>query len=142
MNIKEALYFFGTQSEIARQLGLTRQYVSKWVVDGEIPIVWQYALENLTSGKLIISDKNKWGFSAIRLKKLQESIKEKIKNEIEHQEKLKIKLNKKLEKFEGVINEKTKKLIEIKEKLEKLEKFKSDLFLNLKSLKDNDYHID
>lgn len=142
MNVKQALYFFGTQSEMARQLGVTRQYISKWAVDNKIPIVYQYMIENLTSGKLFVEDKKIEVLPSIKFKKFKESMKKKVKDEIEQKEKLQIKLNKKLEKAENVINEKIKKAIKIKEKLEELEKSKIDLLSNLQLLEDNKADID
>ncbi len=51
MDIKTLLKAFGSQSEIARQLGVSRQAVAKWVRAGEIPALRKYQVEVLLRGK-------------------------------------------------------------------------------------------
>lgn len=42
MDIKELLKIFGSASEMARQFGVSRQAVSKWIAAGELPALRQY----------------------------------------------------------------------------------------------------
>lgn len=50
MKTKDAIRFFGTQAELARALGITRQSIKSW---GEtVPLARQYQIERMTSGKL------------------------------------------------------------------------------------------
>jgi hypothetical protein len=51
MDIKTLLKAFGSQSEIARQLGVSRQAVAKWVRAGEIPALRKYQVQVLLRGK-------------------------------------------------------------------------------------------
>jgi biotin operon repressor len=51
MDIKTLLKAFGSQSEIARQLGVSRQAVAKWVRAKEIPALRKYQVQVLLRGK-------------------------------------------------------------------------------------------
>lgn len=53
MKINQVIALFGSQSEIARQLNLSRQYVCRWVKNGKIPIVWQFKIQKLTKNALL-----------------------------------------------------------------------------------------
>jgi len=47
MDIKELLKIFGSASEMARQFGVSRQAVSKWIAAGELPALRQYQAQVL-----------------------------------------------------------------------------------------------
>ena len=50
MKVSAAVNYFGSKSEIARRLGITRQAVSKW---GElVPRGWAFELTAISSGVL------------------------------------------------------------------------------------------
>ena len=43
--------FFGSQTELAKELGVTRSAVNQWVKDDEIPAARAIQIENITGGK-------------------------------------------------------------------------------------------
>ena len=45
------LRFFGSQSEIARAFGVSRQAVSKWVLGGRLPVLRAYQAQVLMQKK-------------------------------------------------------------------------------------------
>ena len=49
MDIKELLRIFGSASEMARQFGVSRQAVSKWIAAGELPALRQYQAQVLVN---------------------------------------------------------------------------------------------
>lgn len=55
MKKAHAVKVFGSQAEIARQLGLTRQAVQKW--PPIVPYYWQFALQALSGFKLRVQPK-------------------------------------------------------------------------------------
>ena len=50
MDMKTLLKVFGSQSEIARKFGVSRQAVAKWMAEG-LPLLRQYQAEILLRGK-------------------------------------------------------------------------------------------
>jgi transcriptional regulator with XRE-family HTH domain len=50
MKKSQAVKHFGSQSEIARRCGLTRQAVQKW--PAVVPFYWQHYLAAISDGKL------------------------------------------------------------------------------------------
>ena len=50
MDMKTLLKAFGSQSEVARQFGVSRQAVSKWMAEG-LPLLRQYQAKEFLRGK-------------------------------------------------------------------------------------------
>lgn len=50
MDMKTLLKVFGSQSEIARKFGVSRQAVSKWMAEG-LPLLRQYQAKEFLRGK-------------------------------------------------------------------------------------------
>lgn len=50
MKTKDAISYFGSQAELARALGISRQSVKGWGT--KVPLARQYQIERLTAGKL------------------------------------------------------------------------------------------
>lgn len=49
--LKEVSEYFGSQSELAEKLGLTRQAITLWKIKGVIPPVSAIEIERITNGK-------------------------------------------------------------------------------------------
>jgi hypothetical protein len=52
MKISEAIAHYGSQAQLARAIGVTRQAVHAWLLAGAIPELQQYKLESLTGRRL------------------------------------------------------------------------------------------
>lgn len=52
MKPKELIEYYGKQQAAAKALGVTQQAVARWCSSGEIPLLRQYHVERVTSGKL------------------------------------------------------------------------------------------
>ena len=50
MKLSEAVAHFGTEAEMARQLGIRPQAVYQW--GGKVPMARQYQIQLMTKGKL------------------------------------------------------------------------------------------
>ena len=50
MKTTDAVRYFGTKSELARALGITKQSITSWA--DTVPLARQYQLERLTGGRL------------------------------------------------------------------------------------------
>tara|TARA_R110002033_G_scaffold102085_2_gene150058 strand:- start:17 stop:202 length:186 start_codon:yes stop_codon:yes gene_type:complete len=50
MKTKDAILYFGSKSQLAKNLGLTKSAVSQWPDD--VPELRAYQIERLTKGKL------------------------------------------------------------------------------------------
>lgn len=55
-SISEVISFFGSQSELAKKLGLSPQAVQHWIGRGHIPIRRAIQIERLTDGKIRLED--------------------------------------------------------------------------------------
>lgn len=51
-NIMRAVALAGGQSALARELGVTRQTVRVWLINGFVPAKWVDAVERVTAGKV------------------------------------------------------------------------------------------
>ena len=52
MKIKQTIRYFGSQSNLAAELGLDRRVVNNWSRRGSIPEIPQYKIQMITNGKL------------------------------------------------------------------------------------------
>ena len=52
MTTDDLVRYYGTQAEAARAIGLSQAAISRWAVEGEVPIARQCQYELLTSGTL------------------------------------------------------------------------------------------
>jgi len=52
MTPQQAITHFGTQTKLARSLGLAQSTVAEWSTNQEIPIARQYQIELATNGSL------------------------------------------------------------------------------------------
>jgi DNA-binding transcriptional regulator YdaS (Cro superfamily) len=52
MNIDQAIEHFGSQSALARALGIEPPSVAEWKANGRIPPLRQFQIESVTGGKL------------------------------------------------------------------------------------------
>lgn len=52
MNIEQAIEHFGSQSALARALGIEPPSVAEWKTNGRIPQLRQFQIELVTGGKL------------------------------------------------------------------------------------------
>jgi hypothetical protein len=50
MRKRDAIKFFGTATEMARALGITRQSITSW--GDHVPLARQYQIERLSRGRL------------------------------------------------------------------------------------------
>lgn len=55
-SISEVISYFGSQSELARKLGLSPQAVQHWIGRGYIPIRRAVQIERLSGGKIRLED--------------------------------------------------------------------------------------
>ena len=51
MTFDQVIEFYGSQANLARAIGCTRQNIARWRHDG-VPLVRQYQIEEITGGKL------------------------------------------------------------------------------------------
>ncbi|TJZ75605.1 Cro/Cl family transcriptional regulator [Chitiniphilus eburneus] len=47
MKVKDALRAFGSKAEIARVLGISRAAVAQWPMDGSVPLLRAYQLQDV-----------------------------------------------------------------------------------------------
>ena len=58
MTPKQVVKYYGSQSEAARRLGVSRQVISNWVRRKRVPLDWQIAITDLSMGRLQL-DRNR-----------------------------------------------------------------------------------
>lgn len=51
MTFDQVIEFYGSQANLARAIGCTRQNIARWRHDG-VPLVRQYQIEEITGGEL------------------------------------------------------------------------------------------
>ena len=51
MSINKVIKYFGSQSELARILGITRGSVNRWFINNQIPAKRQLQIQHMTKGK-------------------------------------------------------------------------------------------
>ena len=49
--LKEIIKWFGSQVELARQLGMTQAAVAQWVADEKVPLYRAIQIERITDGQ-------------------------------------------------------------------------------------------
>jgi len=54
--IEQVIEFFGTQSELARLLGVSQQSIRHWVVRGHIPLRRALQIEEISGGNIRLKD--------------------------------------------------------------------------------------
>lgn len=52
MNYDQLIYYFGTQVNAAKVLGVTQPTMSNWKARGRVPHLQQLRIEHITKGKL------------------------------------------------------------------------------------------
>ena len=60
MTYAQIVRYYGTASNVARALGISRQAISKWGKRGHVPYEAQLLIEKATDGKLVATGESKY----------------------------------------------------------------------------------